>query len=572
MKRILLALLSLGVVAAGVFAWWMLSQNGKSLDVVLIAPERIQAGIPVEVSVTMNNESSSELKDAQVSLSLPEGFIFVGVPGRRSVENRPVGTLAANNLTKESFMIMAVGSENIVAKLNASVSYIPGALSSRFEKVVSRDVVVGESGIEFTIAPPTKVFGGEEFESEITIRNNSSVSFENLSVKLAYPQGFSFHSSTQAAVDSANTTWNVGALSTGGETTFSLKGAVMGQDNENFEIRGSVTAALGEGEYELVKQVATVALQPSPLSIQVTVAPEVNAVFGTGESLQYRLSYANNTAVGLRDVIVRAKLVGEMFDLKSLKTTDGVLRSSDNTIIWNAARVPAFANLAPNANGFLEFSINTKQSFPITRLSSKNYMVTVQAEIESPTVPPNVSAKKTLGLSSLSNKLRGALNLSVLGYYRDATAGIVNGGIFPPRVGQPTQFTVHWALRNTSTDVENIHLRAFLGPNVRYTGVFKTNLASSTPAYNDRTQELTWDIPRVQATRGILSDPLELTFQVELTPAANQVQTNPVLVQETTMTYKDAFTLEQRTALGKEITTRLPDDLTIVGGDRAVKE
>ena len=570
-KKIIITIAVLAGLLFGVAVWWMFSNSGKDLTVDIIAPEKLQVGIPVEIAVALSNDSGSELKDAQVSMTIPEGMIFVGVPGQRSVENHKLGTLQADKLTKDIFKIMAVGPENTVSQVKVSVSYIPGALRSRFEKVLTEDLVVGEPGIELSIAPPTKVFGGEGFNTDISYRNNSATNFDNLQLKLIYPIGFSFNSATMPASDAGNTVWQLGALPAGSEGKFSVKGSLVGQDNANFEIKAVLSSQIDESAYDVAEKSASLSLAPSPLSIRINVGDDDNAVFSPGTNITYRLSYANNTAVGLRDVIVRAKLVGEMFDLRTLRTA-GVLRSSDNTIIWNAARVPEFATLPPNASGFLEFNIQTKAAYPITRLSSKNYTVTVQAVIESPTVPRNVAADKTIGQTEITNKMRGALNIALLGYYRDAVSGIVNAGPMPPKVGVPTQMTLHWVLRNTSTDVSDVQIRASLGPNVRYTGVSKSNLASSTLEYNDRTQELSWTIPKIQATRGVLSEPIDMAFQIELTPAIDQLRTSPQLITETKVSYIDAFTGLQQIAGAGPLTTQLPDDATIANINKSVQE
>jgi len=555
----------------GVFIWWLFAGSGQSLAISIAVPDRMQTGIPVEVAVNMNNDSGSELKDAQVSLSLPDGVIFVGVPGRRTVENQRIGALPEHKLTKTVFTIMATGIQNTIVELKAEVSYVPGALSSRFAKSATTKVVIGEPGIEVSVAPPVKVFGGEEFTTDINYRNVSTFNFDSAQLKLIYPAGFSFKSATVQPSDVNNSIWEIGSLPAGGEGILSIKGSVSGQDGENFDIRALIAAAVGEGFYDVANQVSTVGLAPAPLSIRVDVLPSREAVFSLAEQVRYRLTYTNNTQTALKDVIVQAKIIGEMFDLRTLQSS-GVLRSSDNTIVWNASRVPDFTLLAPNASGVLDFLIQTKAAYPITRLGSKNYSLIVRAQIESPTVPANVAAGKTLGVSELNSKIRGSLMLAALGYYRDTQSGITNSGSLPPRVGQNTQFTIHWQLRNTSTDVESIVVRAFLGPNVRYTGAFKSNVASSTPEYNDRTQEMIWRVPKMQATQGVLSDPAELTFQVELAPSATQIGTYPELVKAPTVEYQDLFTGEKLNSSAKEITTRLPDDLSIANLERSVKE
>lgn len=563
-----------GLVVAlllGVFLWWLFAASGQSLAISIAAPDRVQTGVPVEIAVNMNNDSGTDLKDAQVSLSLPENFIFVGVPGKRSVENKMIGTLAERKLTKATFLVMATGGENSIAEIRAAVSYVPGALSSRFEKRMSASVVVGEQGLELSVAPPTKAFGGEEFTTEIHYKNVSAVDFYGVTLKMLYPPGFSFKSATQAPRDMTNTAWELGSLPAGGEGQFSIKGYILGQDNENFNLEALISAAIGEASYDIARQTGTVNLAPAPLSIRIEPTIGRDAVFGAGQTIRYKAQYTNNTSIALRDVIIQAKLIGEMIDLRKVDSL-GVLRASDATIVWNASRVPELANLPPGFSGSIDFGITLKPDFPITRLSSKNYSVSVKSQIESPTVPANVASNKTIGISEVSNKIRGNLIGAAGGYYRDIASGIANKGNLPPRVGQMTQFTIHWSLRNTSTDVEDVVLRAFLGPNVAYTGVSKTTVASTTLEYNDRTQEVVWRIPKIAATRGVLSDPPQMIFQVALTPAQNQLGNYADLIGETALSYKDSFTQEVREARLKTVTTRVPEDLTVANMDRVVRE
>ena len=569
-KKVVIAATAAALILIGIGAWWFFSASGQNLTVAIDLPERLLSGVPTELTVQMSNASGSNLKNAQVSVSLPDGIVFVGTPGSRSVEHRTVGDLTAEKLSNESFLIMATGNPNTIATVNATVSYVPGALSSRFEQRVGKEVVIGEAGIELGVAPPVKAFGNEQFVTEVSYRNSSEVTFADAELRITYPTGFTLISTSVASGTGAGPVWKLGNLAPGDEGTIAITGYVVGQDNENFEFTAALASTIGEATYEVAKRSASVGLAPSPLSIRVDVQGGPEAVYGANTNIRYGLTYTNNTAIGLRDVIVEAKLVGEMFDMKLLDT-DGALRSKDSTIVWNAARVPIFANLPPGGTGKLGFTIQTKQAFPITRLSSKNYQLTVQAKIESPTVPRNVAADKTMGVATISNKLRGALVASVAGYYRDPISGIVNSGELPPKVGSPTQFTLHWILRNTSTDVQNIKLRSFLGPNVRFTGVQKSGTGIPL-VYNERTQELTWEVPKISATRGILSDPVEIVFQVELTPSIDQLRSSPVLISDTAVTYTDVFTGENLTAQIPRLTTSLPDDPTVANISKGVRE
>ena len=68
-----------------------------------------------------------------------------------------------------------------------------------------------------------------------------------------------------------------------------------------------------------------------------------------------------------------------MFDLSRLQT-DGSFDSRSNTITWNAASVPGLASLAPGGSGSLNFTLDTKASFPVRLVSDKNFLLKVLAK------------------------------------------------------------------------------------------------------------------------------------------------------------------------------------------------
>lgn len=571
LKKIILAATGLVVILGAIAAYMFFGAGAdEGLLVKIAVPDQIESGVPVDLIVQIENGSGSDLKDAQVSVALPDNVIFVGVPGSRTVENRTIGSLADGEIKKESFSVMAVGSENTVALFKASVSYVPGALRSRFQKDVGKEVVVASSGLSLSIGVPGKVLSGEEFVAEINFKNSSKVGFDDVDLLFKYPYGYTFKSADQASATEAGTTWKIGSLPPGAEGKIKVKGYFVGQDNSNFDLSCAINALVGEGRYDVVTGLASITLAPSPISVRVNADGLSNKAITAGQIVTYRVTYTNNTDIPLKDVIVSAKPVGEMFELKTVNS-DGVLRASDNSIIWNASRVSDLASLAPGATGVVTFSIATKSTFPISRLNSKNFTVTVKAQAESKTVPANVSAERSMGMGEATNKFRGALGFIATGLYRDADSGIVNSGMMPPKVGERTQFTIHWILKNTSTDVKDVNLKTFLGPNTRYTGVYKSSTGSA-PVYNDRTQEFSWSVPNIVATKGIISSPVELIFQVEFTPALDQIGEYPQLVVPVTGSYTDVFVEETRELKEDAITILLPDDKTIVNIDRRVKE
>ncbi len=540
----------------------------QGLQLEISAPEKILIGIPFDLRVNAANNSGGVLENVRLSLALPDGVAFVGSPQSKTIDFRELNNLGAGGLNQQSFKLIALDGENSFKKVTAGAAYLASSLSSRFEKEVSSDISVGGYGITVDIVTPEKVFGGELFDSEISFKNTSDIDFSDLRLKVEYPLTFTMTKATLNP-DIGNNVWVLGGLLKGSEMKFKISGSLLGPEGASFDLKATIESTLSGLSYPVSSNTAVITIAESPVAIKILLNNDSEHVAGLSDSLSYRINYTNNTDVGLRDVIVKAQLSGAMFDLTSI-SSNGVFRSSDNTLTWNAATTPGLQTLAPGKAGSVDFSIRTKSAFPIKRLSDKNFILKVSATIESPTVPHFVGSGKTVSYAVLESKVGGLVDLDARAYFRDAASGILNSGPLPMKVNQPTQFTIHWIITNYSTDIKDVKIKSFLGGNVRMGGIIKSN-GSTIPTYNDRTQEVVWEIPKVPATTGLVAKPLEAIFQVEVTPSAIDLGKDMLLIQDSQLTAIDEFTMLELADKDSGITTQLPDDPT-VGGQGTVTQ
>lgn len=551
---------------AGAFFWFR-NQNTNGVSLALSIPEDVQTGVPFDLEVSIQNGSAGAIKKNEISLELPEGIIVTTQSGRTLVTSSVEDIEAGESLMK-TFSIVAVGGENSIKTIKVGFSYETGSLQSRFETKAEEDIVVTNPGIFVDILTPTKILSGEEFQTKLVYRNESKITFNNIELELVAPEDFTILESSEVYKQEGSehtSQWSIGDIASGEEKEITLTGVMRGQEaaSKDLTLRARVNKSTQE-KYVVSEKRATLVISPAPLSLGIAISNKpTEYVARLGDALQYTIRYKNNTDITLQDVVLRIKPEGEMFDLSSIKTS-GFLSSSDNAITWNASRDSAFRSIAPGQEGQVSFQINVKKTYAITSANSKNLTLDVQGEIESPTVPRFLAVSRVFSVAKLSTKVGGAVDLTTSGFFRDAAAGLVNSGSVPPRVGVPTQYTIHWTLENKTTDMQDVVLRAFLGSNVRYTGVYKTN-NQTIPIYNERTQEMTWRIDKLSATEGSLGEPVELVFQVELTPSISQVGSIATLVQQVQLSAKDLFTGENFAKNGNTISIQMEDDKTVTG-------
>ncbi len=551
-------LVALSLVGVGAF---LLLQSGniKGLSLNLVAPQEVKVGVPFDLRVEIGNDSNNILKEAELTIELPAGIAFVGSPEEKNFDTKQLGTLGAGSVADETFTLIAVKGENSVAEVKATVSYLPANLGSRFEKHGNASVAITSSAINLDFTLPEKVFAGEDFNIELPYKNVGGTDLNNLELTLTYPPAYAFRDSSLKAT-TGNNVWDLGDLRSGSDGKLIVKGALIGAEGSFFEIKAELSARYNNRSYVIAEKSASIAIATSPLSLTVKLGGSAVSVH-PGDDLSYQLQYVNNTDVALRDVVVTAKLAGEMFDFVTLATSAS-FRQNDRTLVWNGGNASTLSLIPPGGSGTVDFRIKAKAVYPLKKLSDKNFILKVDASIESPTLPPNVSSSRTIGVGRLETKVGGAIQVDARGFFRDAGSAILNKGPWPPKVEQATQFTIHWVLTNYATDAKNVVLKAFLGNNVRATGIIRSNI-SAAPVYNDRTSEMRWEIPLVPAGRGVVNAPLEAIFQVELTPASNQVGSAPTLLQETSIEAVDDFTGENLVSKDSPITTGSLDDPTV---------
>ncbi len=561
MYKLLISILSIALITgASIGVYWYMNRGGEGLDINITSEEKISLGVPFIVKVGVSNNSGSVLSDAKVALSVGDGLAFLGSSPTKNVETKSFGTIGEGSVIQEEFELIALKGENTILPISAVVSYLPKGVSSRFDKKQDGELAIGLSGISLDLKVPERALSGEDFAIEISYKNISGIDFKNLTLKANYPPGFEYKKSSLPP-DLGNNTWRLGDLRKGSEMKFTVNGNLVGAENSKPEIKTALEAEFLGESYTVSEKSAAVEISASPLSLQIVPNNDPGFIAGAGEELRYSIIYMNSTDQGFRDAILKVQLSGEMFDFSSIKS-NGIISPLGNSVIWNPSTNSDFAVIPPRSNNKVDFTIKTKPSYPIRRLSDKNFVLKADSRIESPTVLPSVQSKNTVGVAKLETKVRGEVNIETSAFFRDATSGILNKGSIPPRIDSLTNYTIHWVIKNYSSDVSNVLVRANLAPGVKFTGVSKSN-ASTNINYSDGTQEVSWELPRILATKGVVDSPYEVIFQIEATPGANHLRSYMPLVSETSITAKDDFTGQDLVDKDDAITTALPDDATI---------
>ncbi len=536
-KVLLIGLVIILVGLLGVAGYYLYEFfTTRDVRIAVSMPSEAFIGEEILVAVTFENTSTKTLIDPRVSLTLPSGAIAVKDTQQRVIEAK-IKDIGPGESIREEFNVVLVGDPLQTYQFGGGVSYgyEGSALASRFEKKTTGAILGREPVVVMDLSAPESILNGQDFEIHTTYQNISGNDLDEVRFIFEVPETFTLNNSEPKLENNIFTANN---LSVGQERIAIFSGSVVGQDYSFFTIKGIAQIQIGGEWYDINTKSHTVSITPSPLSMKIFLESS-DQTLSPGQRLNYRVEYMNNAQDTLEDVVLEAKLIGDMFLMSSVES-NGFFNSQTRAITWTASNIPQLQELGVRESGSANFSVSLRPDYPAFQLADKDFVVIVRGQISSPTLPPGVIAQETAGITEIQNKVKGNLTLSQFTYFQEPSGSIVNQGSLPPQVGVPIEYTVHWNLSAVGTDFENISINAFLGPGVEWTGKLTSNI-TQVPTYNSRTQQVAWQIERIQAGSGTLTSGPQVIFQVRIIPSQVQSGEKITLVTRGNVSGTDVF-------------------------------
>src|SRR3989344_5392166 len=513
MKKIfvsaLLFFLAAIVVAGFVFTGGSNFVSSKNVDINVLGPTIVSAGKVLELGVSVTNTNNADLEFANLSIQYPQG------------SRNPDNNAEPLTYTKEDLGVVEAGAEAVhniraillgvtgeVKEVKFSVEYKVKGSNATFYKDKIFEVTIVDAPITLSIDSPTMVMSGESFTTAVSVTLNSTEILKNVVLKAEYPYGYSVSSAVPEAL-ADNNIWVLGDLSPGSKKTVTIRGQIVGENEEERTFRFYV----GVSDSNTVNPNAKVILT----SLLHTVA-------------------IDRPSIGLN-------------------------------ILFNGENVPIY--IAPAARSVSTF-IKFKNNLPDKLLNPRLEVSFTGEALAPPSItgvpvsavgqtPVTVSDSRIVRISSQVNFSSKALR--TLGPF-------ANYGPIPPKVGQETTYAIVWNVGNTRGDLVGTTVTARLGQGVSWVGA--QSFGSENIFFDAPSNTVTWDLGILSSGTGFSSTPREVSFQIALTPTIGQVGTVPILVSSITLSGNDNVLGEAVTASVPSLTTRLTSDPAFIQGDDVV--
>lgn len=539
--------------------------QAPNVDIEIKLPDKILSGEGFDVEVIINNNSDQTFLKSNLYLNLPDGVYFLEDDPDKRMAKVEIGDITPSSIFKQNFKLISFSKELSVKTLEVKLTYKLNNSNILFENNSNIDLNISQSVFDISISAPEKIYNAQNFKMVIKYKNNSNFDYNDLSLKIDYPPIFKFISSNPS---SENNLWKINQIKKNSSDEVELIGQLIGQEGQSANLVVSILKNISGKSYVLNSQNYSLVIAPSNLALDILLNNDYYYIPKIGDFLEYTFRYKNNLNIPLENIVLTAKLDSPLFDFTNIKT-NAHFDSLNNVFIWNSANNNDFKILSPGASGEVSLGIKLKDQFPIQNINDKNFILRVSSQIESPTVPSDVVSNKTVISTNFETKVAGSVSFETFGLYRDPAWQILNKGPYPPKVNQPTQYSIHFRIKNYANDISNVKISGVLQPGTKFTGLYKSNIDVN-PKYDPNSGLILINIPKIEANSGVLSNPLEIVLQVENIPSLNQINQNIILFSDIKFEANDDFTGIPLTYSVKPILTDLPNDFTIKSQDRRV--
>lgn len=539
------------VLLGGLTAWYFLFYAApKPLPLnITFEAAALAPGTPGTLTITVHNDGLEPAHAAELAVVLPERVTAASLPQETpsstlSVPVVALGDIPAGGTASVTLTLDTTLDPGSAAQLKTEVTYaVARDLTKRFMANAKTDLVIKESTVSVAVEAPTAVTRAEPFNAAVRYRSNVAEVLHALTLTIALPPGLKLVSSTPELKEGKIALPDL-TQGQSGVVNLRLQAAPVGATTLNLR------ATVGLEDRLLAERAASISVTGDALAVTATANGREATALALGESAAYTFVVRNTSPTALKDVVVKARFNGTLFDFKTFNTQGGTLAASEPVVTWNGIGVPGLRVLDPGASITLVANMSLKQK--ISPAETLEGIIGVTAT--SPTVPAGVSASGVIAGATTTVRLAAETYFDATAYFVDPLKQVVNAGTQPPKVGKQTQYLVRWTITTRNAGLKEAVVTANVPPGARFTG----KLAGVTPTqltYNERTGRITWHAGDVAANATVRAG-----FQLEIIPAENQIGRDVALLGDAHLAAIDAFTNLSVSRDASELSTYLRGD------------
>lgn len=541
-KILLVSFIMFVILSIMGFLYWQRNIYSKeTLKLEIIAPGEVELFEEVEYIVRYKNNGNATLEEPKLIFEFPENTILEeGKTMRVEIGNGEIEDIYPGEERVISFKGRITGGEGEVKTAKAFLNYRPKNLKPRYESSTTFTSTIKKIPINFDIDIPSRIEAERSLNFSLNYFSNLDYPLMNIVIKVNYPSGFNFISSSPRPFDQNE--WNIPLLNRSEGGRIEIRGELGGEIREQRVFH----AELGiqqDNNFIILKKVSKgIEIARPSLHIFQRINNNDRYMASSGDLLRYEIFFRNVGEEPFTDLFLVSRLNSDFFDFESVRAEYGQYNKGDKTIIWDWRDVPKLSFLNKGEEGKVEFWVSVRNN--VNPAFSENFLLRNQVSIA------RISEEFT-------TKINSKISISQKGYYSDEVFG--NTGPIPPKVGEKTTYTIIWQAENWYNNIEDTKVKAFLPENVSLTGKIFPEEESLNFTFDSASREIIWNIGDMSSQRSIKS----VSFQLSLTPLPGQSGETLPIIHSARMSANDKWTENTISGASSGIDTTLPDDSTV---------
>jgi len=510
----------------------------EKVNLDIIAPQSIDSNTMTEIVFVYENKNRARLNDAQIVVHFGDHFIpddnqesFVRSSDTQGILK--IGKISGHKKGKLVLTGHFIAPAGTVSDISGVLQYTPNRISARYETQARSTTTIMSSPLTIDIKAPQEIVSGNLLDASIVIKNSSKDELTNIKMILDIPKTFSLYDIKPSPI--RGNTVLINSIKPQGEYIITMRGTIKAQMGTAQPFHIEVGTQEGDSEYILYAQADyTPRIIGSPIIVKQIIESDVeNNVVKAGQNLRYHITFTNNGSVPLRDAIVVTNFDTNVLDFSKLELDGkGDFDEENKRIIWKASDVNALKLLKPQESGNINFTVPVLENLPVKTKNDHHFSVTTVTYIDSEDIPSALRENKTVLSNVLTLKVAAKVLLNSQIKYEQ--------GANPLKVGEKTVFSVNLELDNINNDIDKTVVHIPLPTYMHFEGSDSQKIK-----YNERTNEIIWNVGAIEHGVGVLSEKIKETFDTSIIPSVDQVDSAPILIKEQTLTADDLFTQTQ---------------------------
>jgi hypothetical protein len=562
---VLLGAIALFLLVVGVTGVYMFLGNNqisnKNIDLAISGPITVGGGEVLPLELTIRNDNSVAIEGAVLIVNFPSGTKSDEENQRDMLEERvSVGRVGAGEVIKVPLKAVVFGEENQERQINATVEYrLVDSNGTFYKEAEPFTYKINSSPVVIRVNAVKKVSSGQEVEIELAVQSNASAPLRDILVLADYPTNFDFSSAVPSPMY-RESAWLISELRPEQTQTIKIKGVIVGQQAEEFQLKFSAGTPKPENQFEVGSVLANAVADFVIEQPFINVGLRVNGVESeivtakTGDQTNVIVNVRNTLTDTLYDMAVEVSVEGNVLVRDRVNVQNGFYDSVKDVIRFEPSGNADLTAVPPGDTRSFSFSLA-----PSERTETPAF--TLRANAFARRVSESNATEQLVGTAKSEVKYTSVVTINrELG--RGNTA-FVESGPFPPVADLSTTYTVTLIAGAGGNDVTGATVATALP---QYVSWQNQSSGDGSITFNPVSKEATWNIGDIEAGKQ-----KQIKFQISLLPSQNQIGTVPALLAASRFRATDRFTGAVIRAEAPPLSTELSTEAGFPKGNGVVR-